>query len=97
MLGCGTSDRRLTQREVDAWLARVLLDLAEARELAGKVGSPRVQHAVDALDEAARGFLKELGTSSGVPDVSDLIARAVTSGGKDSSSLRGLGRDLRDL
>lgn len=90
-----TSDRRLTQRDVDEWLARLLLDLAEARELAGRARSERLQLAVEALDGATLNVLRELGTIRDLPDLSDIVARAIAEGRGDSSSLRLLGRDLR--
>ena len=90
-----TSDRTLTQRDVDEWFARILLNLAEARELAGRTESPALKLAVEALDGATLNVLRELGTVPGMPDVSDLVARAITQRADDCSSLRLLGRDLR--
>ena len=90
-----TSDRTLTQRDVDEWFARILLNLAEARELAGRTESPALKLAVEALDGATLNVLRELGTVPGLPDVSDLVARAITRRADDCSSLRLLGRDLR--
>jgi hypothetical protein len=92
-----TSDRRLTQRDVDEWLARVLLDIAEARELAKEAANPRLKLAVEALEGAALNVLRELGGVHGMPDISDVVARVVAESRSDSSSLRLLGRDLRDF
>ena len=91
---CCTSDRRLTQRDADEWLSRLLLDLAEARELARRARNEQFQLAVEALDGATLDVLRKLGT---VPDVSDMVARVIADAKWDSSSLRQLGRDLRDF
>jgi adenylyl- and sulfurtransferase ThiI len=95
--GGGTSDRPLTQRDVDEWLARVLLNVAEVRELAKRADNPRLKLAVEALDGATLSVLKELEGIRGMPDVSDIVARVIVENGNDSSSLRLLGRDLREF
>jgi hypothetical protein len=73
------------------------LDIAEARELAGKAENPELKLAVEALDGATLNVLRQLGGVRGIPDVSDIVARAIAEGGSNSSSLRLLGRDLREL
>lgn len=93
----GTSDRRLTQRDVDEWLARVLLNIAEARELASRANNPRLKLAVEALDGATLNVLRELGGVHGMPDISEFLARVIVGSGSDASSLRLLGRELRDF
>ena len=95
--GSGTSERRLTQRDVDEWLARVVLNVAEARELADRAENPRLKLAVEALDGATLNMLRELGGVRGMPDVSDIVARVIARSGGDTSSLRMLGHDLRNL
>jgi hypothetical protein len=74
-----------------------VLDIAEARELAAKAGNPRLKLAVGALDAAALDMLRELVGVPGMPDVSDMVARVIAKGGWDTSSLRLLGRDLKEL
>jgi len=95
--GPGTSERRLTQRDVDEWLSRLLLDLAEARELATRARNEQFKQAVEAMDGATLNVLRMLGTVRDMPDVSDIVTRVIAEGGTDSSSLRWLGRDLREL
>lgn len=82
---------------MDEWLSRLLLDLAEARELARKARNEQFRLAVEALDGATLDVLRKLGTVHGMPDVSDIVARAIAEGGSNSSSLRLLERDLRDF
>jgi hypothetical protein len=52
---------------------------------------------VDALDSTTLYVLRELAGTDGVPRVSEIVTRAIAENGYDSSSLRLLGRDLRDL
>ena len=75
----------------------MVLDIAEARELANRTDNPRLKFAVESLDDAALSMLKELVGVPGMPDVSDMVARVIAENGYDRSSLRLLGRDLRDL
>lgn len=74
-----------------------MLNIAEARELANRADNPKLKLAVEALDGATLNVLRELGGVRGMPDVSDLVARVIAESGSDSSSLRLLGRDLRDF
>jgi len=94
-----TSDRRprLTQRDIDEWLSSLALDLAQARELARRSDNEQFRIAVETLDCATLSVLQKLGTLHGMPDVSDIVARAIAESHRDSSSLRLLGRDLRDF
>lgn len=78
-------------------MARIVLDVAEARELADRANNPRLKLAVDALDGAALFVLRELVGAPGIPGVSTIVARGIAEGDADSSSLRRLGRDLRGL
>ena len=70
------------------------MDVAEARDIAGKVRTPQLNLAVEASEGAAPGLFHELGTCGGVPDDSDRLARAMVVGRCDSSSLRLFGREL---
>ena len=92
-----TSDRRLTQRDVDEWLSRLLLNLAEARELASKSDNEQFRLAVETLDGATLDVLRKLGSVREMPDVSDIVVRAIAEGGSDSSSLRLLECNLRSF
>jgi len=79
-----------------------VLNLAEARELASRAENDRLRLAVEALDNATLNVLKELGGVHGMPDVSDIVTNTIlrhqfAGSGCDLSSLRLLGRDLRDL
>jgi len=92
-----TSDRRLTQRDVDEWWSRLLLNLAEARELASKSDNEQFRLAVETLDGATLDVLRKLGSVREMPDVSDIVVRAIAEGGSDSSSLRLLECNLRSF
>jgi len=87
----------LTQREVDEWLSRLLLNIAEARELACRAGNEQFRLAVETLDGATIDVLRKLGSVRDLPDVSDIVARVISEGGSNRTSLRLLERNLRDF
>ena len=92
-----TTARKLTQRDVDSWITRLVLDIAQAHEISRSSSNPELVGAVEELDRAALKVLKMLGAARGMPDLSDLVARAIARDRGGSSSLRVLELDLRNL
>ncbi len=89
-----TSASRLTQREMDAWFARLSLDIAEARDLAEQSPTPEMKSAVVQLRRDALDMMRKVAPSGAIPDISDFVMRAIVAG--DVATLRALSRRLRD-
>ena len=74
-----------------------MLDVAQAHEISRTSSHPELVGAVEELDGAALKVLKMLGAARGMPDLSDLVTRAIARDRGGSSSLRVFELDLRDL
>ncbi len=79
---------------MDAWFARLSLDIAEARELAERSPIPGMKPAVEQLRTDALAMMRKVAASGGTPDISDFVMRAIVAG--DVATLRALSRRLRD-